>query len=453
MAHSHEALVYGRIGLRGNPRMIGPVVSLGVLRSATSEPTVSTEGNDPEGTRRQAKRGLLSGLSFLGRVLILGAGGVIGFLIVSLAVGASVASHSSLFAMEAAAMWTTFGPHLTLAALAIVLLGAWGWHRRPQRLSRVVSVIGAVALAASGLVTTQIVVAAWGAGGQVNPISALGLSSMNAPADASVTYQVIGGQSLSAVIYRPKGPVGAAPVLMYIHGGGWFAGDATDEGHDMRWLADGGWLVVSVNYRLATPRHPTWDAAPRDVACALVWTQLNAGRWGGDPNRLVVAGDSAGGNLAVNLSYGAALGRAKSDCGGQVPVPIGVVVQYPVVDPQSAYADGFPVPGMEPQKFIERYLGGAPQQFPERMAAISSATYISSQAPPTLIIEPERDGLIPTAGVVRFAEQASADGVDVTVELIPFANHAYDQGAASSLGNQARLTITKNYLDRLLARN
>jgi hypothetical protein len=54
---------------------------------------------------------------------------------------------------------------------------------------------------------------------------------------------------------------------------------------------------------------------------------------------------------------------------------------------------------------------------------------------------------------VRFAEQASADGVDVTVELIPFANHAYDQGAASSLGNQARLTITKNYLDRLLARN
>jgi beta-mannosidase len=53
------------------------------------------------------------------------------------------------------------------------------------------------------------------------------------------------------------------------------------------------------------------------VACALVWTAQNAALLGGDPTRLVVAGDSAGGNLAVNLAYAAALGQAQSGCGGQ----------------------------------------------------------------------------------------------------------------------------------------
>jgi acetyl esterase/lipase len=177
-----------------------------------------------------------------------------------------------------------------------------------------------------------------------------------------------------------------------------------------------------------------------------VWVTANAARWGGDPARLVVAGDSAGGNLAVNVAYAAARHEAVSGCGGQVPVPRAVLVQYPVVDPLDAYDHGRRVPGAVPREFVERYLGGTPQRYPDRLRAISPATYLSPAAPPTLIVEPDSDGLVPTAGVLRFAERARSAGVDVTLYRIPFAGHGYDQMAAGSLGNQAALTIRENYL-------
>jgi acetyl esterase/lipase len=304
--------------------------------------------------------------------------------------------------------------------------------------------VAVLAVGASALITGRIVAAAHAAGGSADPVGGLWLSGMEAPADAHETYAVAGGQPLSAAVYRPvRGP---APVLVYIHGGGWIAGRAADGGHDLRWFADRGWLAISVDYRLATATDAAWDKAPRDVACALVWVQANAARWGGDPARLAVAGDSAGGNLAVNVAYAAGQHRAVSGCGGQVPVPRAVLVQYPVVDPQDAYEHGRAVPGADPKEFVERYLGGTPQRYPDRLRAITSQTYLSPAAPPTLVIEPGNDSLIPTAGVLRFAERARSAGVDLTLYRIPYAGHAYDQMAAGSLGNRAALTIREHYL-------
>ncbi|MBN9021091.1 MAG: hypothetical protein J0H08_03165, partial [Rhizobiales bacterium] len=92
------------------------------------------------------------------------------------------------------------------------------------------------------------------------------------------------------------------------------------------------------------------------------------------------------------------------------------------------------------------YIGGTPEEFPDRIKAISSATYISKKAPPTLVIEPEKDGLVVSDGVYGFVDAARAGGVDIEMVRIPFANHVYNQIAANSIGNQARLTITEHYL-------
>jgi len=62
----------------------------------------------------------------------------------------------------------------------------------------------------------------------------------------------------------------------------------------------------------------------------------------------VVTGESAGGNLAVNLAYSAAQGTAVSACGGTVPVPRAVVAVVPVVDPRDAYDHGVPLPATPP---------------------------------------------------------------------------------------------------------
>ena len=354
-------------------------------------------------------------------------------------------------AMMSANLWPVAAPHVVLLSLACVVLGVLGARRGPRGFGLLTAVVAAVSLAASTTFTVQIVHAVDRAGGSANPVAALALGPMTGRPDRREVFTTAQGRPMHAVIYQPRSGR-PAPVLMYIHGGGWVMGSAGNLGHDMRWFADRGWLVVSVGYPLASRRAATWKTAPLVVACGLVWTSRNAARLGGDPRRLVVAGDSAGGNLAINLGYSAASGRAVSSCGGTVPTPRAVVVQYPVVDPQAAYDHGNPSIGMGPKGFISEYIGGTPTEFPGRMRAITSTTYLSNRAPETLVIEPEKDGLIPSPSVFRFAEKAREAGADVTVAPIPWANHAYSVSAAGSLGNRARLTITEHYLSSITDR-
>ena len=365
------------------------------------------------------------------------------------AAGSLFEPASSIYAMWSSFAWPLLGPHLTVLTLVCLLIAVVAVRRGPRVLGWTSVWVAAIALLSSTVITGRIIATTAVAGGSANPFSGLLLHTLNANPDSTVTFEEVDGQKLSAVVYQPSNSNGSAPVIMYVHGGGWIQGSAANLGHDMRWFADRGYLVVSVDYRLATASQSTWDKAPQDVACALTWIQQNAPRYGGDAQRIVVAGDSAGGNLAVNLAYSAALGRARSGCGGQVPIPEAVLVQYPIVAPQDAYDNGYPIRGFEPKMFTGRYLGGVPNQVPDRLVAISSTTYLSAKAPPTLIVEPDNDGLIPSRGVLGFAKKAQAAGVDVTVHRIPHSNHIYDELFAGSIGNQAGLTIRQAYLTKL----
>ncbi|EMA44072.1 alpha/beta hydrolase [Halococcus saccharolyticus] len=102
---------------------------------------------------------------------------------------------------------------------------------------------------------------------------------------------------ISIRIYHPT-TTAPAPVCVFYHGGGWTLGTLDSAGSICRRLARRtGCVVVSVDYRLA-PEHP-FPAAVADAESALSWTAANAETFGGDPDRLGVAGTSAGGNLAA----------------------------------------------------------------------------------------------------------------------------------------------------------
>ena len=95
-----------------------------------------------------------------------------------------------------------------------------------------------------------------------------------------------------------------APVIYYIHGGAWTFGDKREQGRPMlHEFVRRGWIVVAINYRLA-PRHP-WPAQIEDATRALGWIKKNVATYGGDPDRVVVAGGSAGGHLASLLALSA----------------------------------------------------------------------------------------------------------------------------------------------------
>lgn len=113
-----------------------------------------------------------------------------------------------------------------------------------------------------------------------------------------------GGHPLHQLdVWRPKNAKGPLPVAIYIHGGGF-----RFLSKDTHWIfalifARRGYLVFNLDYRLA-PGNP-FPAAVEDVCAAYQWVVQNAHRWGGDPERMVVAGESAGANLSTVLALSA----------------------------------------------------------------------------------------------------------------------------------------------------
>lgn len=369
-----------------------------------------------------------------------------------LVMGAFRDPTKSLHGMLGSALWTTIGPHLLLLSILALGLGVYAYQRLPRKLAIIAILVASCASVGSAFINARIVIATSAAGGTINPLSSYMLGSMmGSGPNETVTVATVDGRPLQAAIYQPPPSDVAAPILLYVHGGGFMTGSITETDADLRWFADLGWLVVSVDYRVFPEGAPTWDKAPADVACAAAWLGLNAERLGGDIERIAFLGDSAGGNLAINLAYAAANNEVHTDC-GVVPVASAVVVQYPAVDPLAIYEYGYPVRGFEPQMLVQGYLGGSPDVYPERVRAVSSYSYLHDRAPPTLILAPEKDGLVPAWSVIRFAEHAEEAGVEVELIRIPFANHVYNQLAVNSLGNQARRSITLRYLvDRGLA--
>ncbi|MFL0275646.1 alpha/beta hydrolase [Mycobacterium sp. SMC-19] len=154
----------------------------------------------------------------------------------------------------------------------------------------------------------------------------------------------------------PGTPREQLPVLVYFHGGGFVLCDLDSHDSCCRRLANGaGAIVVSVDYRLA-PESP-FPAAIDDAWAATQWVAAHLAELGGDPKRLVIAGDSAGGNLAAVVAM---LAR---DRGG--PAIAFQLLIYPVVDQRRKQAAG---PGVRParsgtltaahmQWFTEQYLG------------------------------------------------------------------------------------------------
>ena len=114
----------------------------------------------------------------------------------------------------------------------------------------------------------------------------------------SVYDQVIG--DLSVRVYRPESAE-PLPIVLYFHGGGWVLGSIDTHDGYCRALADSAQaVVVSAEYRLA-PEH-VFPTAAEDCFAATVWAATHASEIGGDPLRLAVAGDSAGGNLAAAVA-------------------------------------------------------------------------------------------------------------------------------------------------------
>ncbi|WP_455361020.1 alpha/beta hydrolase [Streptomyces sp. SYSU K21746] len=223
-----------------------------------------------------------------------------------------------------------------------------------------------------------------------------------------------------------SGADGGRPLVVYFHGGGWVLCDLdTHDGLCRRLASLTGAVVVSADYRRA-PEH-RFPAAADDAFTVTAWAAEHARELGCDPARLIVAGDSSGGNLAAATAL-----RARDR--GSVPAIAAQLLLQPVLDPRpdgvsaSAYAEGFFHTNAHMRWYWEQYLG--PDGDPADPYAAPGLASDLSGLPPALVVladcDPQRDeGL-------AFARRLSRSGVLAHVQLHTGVFHGF-LGAAGFL--------------------
>lgn len=272
-----------------------------------------------------------------------------------------------------------------------------------------------------------------------------GILGEKAPPNETMIYLRDLGEELPLHIWQPRGPVpsGGWPVLVYIHGGGWNSGAAADRGADLRWFADQGWLTIGVDYSLSSGKRHLWNRVHGQIGCALAWTGANIRARGGDPLRLALFGESAGGNLVLNAASLANAGRLPSACGGSVPRIGAVSAVYPAADIRAVWDNDYIPSGPDVRVMADQYHGGTPTSVPDRYAATASATHIGSATPPTLIFISENDHLVPAASMRAYDRAVRRAGVRVRTLSVPFAEHGFD---VAGIGNALVRQVTMQFL-------
>jgi acetyl esterase/lipase len=122
-----------------------------------------------------------------------------------------------------------------------------------------------------------------------------------------VAYETVRGvdPNLLSLDVHPTAKACPAPVVVWVHGGGWRVGDKRNQlTRKVRLWNDAGYVVVSVNYRLTDPAaaHPVqWPTHDEDVGAAIGWVHREIGRYGGDPERIAILGHSAGAQIVASI--------------------------------------------------------------------------------------------------------------------------------------------------------
>ncbi|MBI3493378.1 MAG: alpha/beta hydrolase [Acidobacteria bacterium] len=273
--------------------------------------------------------------------------------------------------------------------------------------------------------------------------------------DQTQRFATVDGKRLYLDIYLPASPASgspsgtatlAVPVVM-IHGGGYSLGERSDGIRWDRWFAARGYIVFDVDYRLDPP--VTWNLAAPDVACAMAWVASHANDYHLSPDRMLITGQSAGAGLAMQVAYGLGDGTVTSSCGGTVPQPKAVFALYPPDDFAMAWNLDAGLAPISARVFNTGYLGGSPEQFPERYRVTSPVFHVRPGLPPTLIAAGAVDHLVPVAGHAEMVVALHAAGVPNAWLSVPYGEHGYDL-VWGSLGGQITRKVVADFLEEHL---
>lgn len=217
---------------------------------------------------------------------------------------------------------------------------------------------------------------------------------------------------LALDLYKPHSADGASPVVVVIHGGSWRGGDQTQLAKLNSHLANEGYAVAAITYRLA-PAHK-FPAAYDDVRAAIAFLKARAGEFGIDASRIVLLGRSAGGQLALLTAYTA-----------RDPAIKGAISFYGVTDLRWGWEHPAAPLVIDSRGVLEDYIGGTPAQAGAAYDTASPIDHVQT-ATPTLLIHGGRDELVFDEHSRMLYERLMAAGKSVRYVELPWATHGCD---------------------------
>lgn len=223
------------------------------------------------------------------------------------------------------------------------------------------------------------------------------------------------------------------PAVLFVTGGGFITANKDNWLQQRLAIAEAGYVVASIEYRVAPL--VLFPAPLEDVKAGIRFLRANAAKYGVDPERVAVMGDSAGGYLAAFA--GVTSGDRKFDVGENLDQSSAVLAAVDIygLSDLTLIGEGYPAeavkmhqsPGATEALWVNGALpfmpGGSIEEHPEKAAAANPITYVKEGLPPFLIMHGDKDTLVSPRQTERLHEALVAKGNDSTYYVVKGANH------------------------------
>lgn len=237
----------------------------------------------------------------------------------------------------------------------------------------------------------------------------------------NLVYGQGGGKALRLDLYPATSVVAnppPAPVIVFLHGGGWKVGDKNEIEPYAARFTEAGFAVVSVNYRLSSDgRFPTQIF---DCKTAVRWTRAHAAQYGLDPKHIGVLGFSAGGHLAALLGTTAGVQKLEDRAAGSPDASSRVQAVCDVSGPVDLT---LPPRSLIGKLSIDGLLGGTAREKPDLAREGNPALYATPDDAPTLLIYGSADELVPPIHAKILSEALRKAGVEAEVLTVEGGKH------------------------------
>ena len=251
----------------------------------------------------------------------------------------------------------------------------------------------------------------------------VGIKTATVSVARDLPYRTVEGKTLLLDRYDPPG-IGPHPGLLVIHGGSWRNGNKGEYAPASYYFAERGYVVYDIQYRLSSQGFQ-FPAQLDDVECALGYIRTHAAEDKLDPERVVLFGRSAGAHLALLAAYRNGRDPAPAGCGPSATVKA-VVGYYAPTDLRGDYTNPADPDLIHVRDVLGAFLGGSPEQVPDRYASATPQNWLDRPVPPTLLIHGESDQIVLPRSARKLESALRASHNKVVTITIPWAGHGFD---------------------------